>query len=218
MPTDQWICVDGKHYQQEGGQWYRMIEHNETLKGSFQQKKTGESRWIDCHVASNGSKDDTGMHQQDNVFYRVRCGDPRNPTLQTIALNCQVRSLITGELGRVVGRGKFPSGKYHIEVHFPNLEPHRQLQGLLPNELEVIENPTANSPTNPAPFFMVKGLGPTNFIHSAPSDAIREAERLARENPGTNFHVLQSIRTVCCGTLTHTKHAASSYQNNDVPF
>ena len=65
---------------------------------------------------------------------------------------------------------------------------------------------------------MVKGSGPTNFVHIAPFDAIREAERLARQNPGRKFHVLQSIRTIECAPVTHTTHAASPLQDDDVPF
>lgn len=68
------------------------------------------------------------------------------------------------------------------------------------------------------PFFMVKGGGPTSVMHDFAFDAIREGERLARENPGIDFHILQSIRTIRCGQMTCTKHAASPLDDGDVPF
>ncbi|WP_028029914.1 hypothetical protein [Gemmobacter nectariphilus] len=45
----------------------------------------------------------------------------------------------------------------------------------------------------PRPFWMVKGAGPTNAIHATRMDAEREADRLAKQNPGVNFYVLQAI-------------------------
>lgn len=45
----------------------------------------------------------------------------------------------------------------------------------------------------PFVFWMVKGEGPTNVIHQDLASAEREAHRLARENPGKFFYVLQTI-------------------------
>lgn len=48
----------------------------------------------------------------------------------------------------------------------------------------------------PAPFFMVYGMGqgaPTRR-HDSIADATREAERLARSNPGVDFYVLATVR------------------------
>jgi hypothetical protein len=89
-------------------------------------------------------------------------------------------------------------------------------------QLDDIKN-DATPPAEPlrSPFYMVKGPGPTAHIHTLPFDAMREAERLARENPNIEFHVLQSIRTITCSTITHTKHAASPIADapgDDVPF
>ncbi len=45
----------------------------------------------------------------------------------------------------------------------------------------------------PRRFWMVKGLGPSSFMHESPSSAEDEAERLARENPGQRFYVLEAV-------------------------
>jgi hypothetical protein len=42
-------------------------------------------------------------------------------------------------------------------------------------------------------FWMVKGLGPTKFVHITRQSAEAEADRLARENPGRMFFVLETI-------------------------
>lgn len=47
--------------------------------------------------------------------------------------------------------------------------------------------------TSPQPFWMVKGAGPAKAIHGTRADAEREADRLARNNPGEAFYVLQAI-------------------------
>jgi hypothetical protein len=43
-------------------------------------------------------------------------------------------------------------------------------------------------------FWMVKGNGPTSFVHDSPQSAADEAKRLARENPGKQFYVLQAMK------------------------
>jgi hypothetical protein len=39
--------------------------------------------------------------------------------------------------------------------------------------------------------------GPPKCVHNIKCSAIREAERLARENPGQEFYVLQAIEGRC---------------------
>ena len=46
------------------------------------------------------------------------------------------------------------------------------------------------------PYWLVHGSGPTNYRHASKEGAIREAERLARENPGESFVVLEPIEAV----------------------
>lgn len=45
-------------------------------------------------------------------------------------------------------------------------------------------------------FWMVKGRGPTTYQHDTLDSAKREAERLARMNPGETFTVLQAVGAV----------------------
>ncbi len=45
-------------------------------------------------------------------------------------------------------------------------------------------------------FWMVKGNGPTSYCHSNEKDAMIEAERLARSNPGQAFYILEATRVV----------------------
>ena len=45
----------------------------------------------------------------------------------------------------------------------------------------------------PEQFWMVKGAGPASVMHDSQRGAEREAERLARENPGQRFFVLEAI-------------------------
>lgn len=42
-------------------------------------------------------------------------------------------------------------------------------------------------------FWMVKGDGPAVAKHSCRADAEREADRLARLNPGVEFYVLEAV-------------------------
>lgn len=50
---------------------------------------------------------------------------------------------------------------------------------------------------NAAPFFVVwrEGGGPPTVKHTEESLARMEAERLAREHPGADFHVLRCVGT-----------------------
>lgn len=48
-------------------------------------------------------------------------------------------------------------------------------------------------------FWMVHGTGPCNFRHTTRQAAEREADRLARANPGTMFFVTEAISA-------HVKH------------
>lgn len=42
-------------------------------------------------------------------------------------------------------------------------------------------------------FWMVKGDGPSSVVHLDRSVAEAEAKRLARENPGKTFYVMQAV-------------------------
>ena len=42
-------------------------------------------------------------------------------------------------------------------------------------------------------FWMVQGDGPARVRHSLRAVAEREAQRLARENPGTEFYVMEAV-------------------------
>ena len=49
------------------------------------------------------------------------------------------------------------------------------------------------------PYFMVHCPcnGPATFMHERRDDALNEAKRLARENPGKSFYVLMAVHHVC---------------------
>lgn len=42
-------------------------------------------------------------------------------------------------------------------------------------------------------FWMVKGRGPASYCHDSRASAEHEAKRLARENPGELFAVLEAV-------------------------
>ena len=46
------------------------------------------------------------------------------------------------------------------------------------------------------PYWLVHGDGPTNHRHASHQAALSEAERLARQHPGTVFAVLQAVDAV----------------------
>ena len=48
-------------------------------------------------------------------------------------------------------------------------------------------------------YWLVHGAGPTNHRHETKAAAIREAERLARENPGQAFVVLEAVEAIRLG-------------------
>ncbi|PJN96848.1 hypothetical protein CNY89_00115, partial [Amaricoccus sp. HAR-UPW-R2A-40] len=48
----------------------------------------------------------------------------------------------------------------------------------------------------PEAFWMVKGPGPASMRHDTRGSAEREAERLARANPGQSFYVLQAVALI----------------------
>lgn len=62
-------------------------------------------------------------------------------------------------------------------------------------------------------FFMVlrDGVSATSFRHERFNDAKSEAERLANQNPGVRFFVLQSIGAAIRNEVTWEEH-------DDVPF
>ncbi|MCJ2009789.1 hypothetical protein [Methylobacterium sp. J-092] len=46
------------------------------------------------------------------------------------------------------------------------------------------------------PFWMVQGSGPARFRHDTKAAATTEAERLARQHPGSVFVVMEAIEAV----------------------
>lgn len=46
------------------------------------------------------------------------------------------------------------------------------------------------------PYWLVHGGGPTNHQHPTRAGAVREAERLARANPGQAFVVLEAVEAI----------------------
>lgn len=46
------------------------------------------------------------------------------------------------------------------------------------------------------PYWLVHGAGPTNYRHESKASAVREAERLARENPRQAFVVLEAVEAI----------------------
>ena len=45
-------------------------------------------------------------------------------------------------------------------------------------------------------YWMVHGDGPTNYRHDSRASAVTEAERLARQNPGRIFVVLEAVEAI----------------------
>ena len=45
-------------------------------------------------------------------------------------------------------------------------------------------------------FFMVKGPGATRVQHNTPAEVMDEATRLAKQNPGTKFFIMEAIQVV----------------------
>lgn len=50
--------------------------------------------------------------------------------------------------------------------------------------------------TKPRKYWLVHGSGPTNHRHAERGDAIIEARRLAAENPGRTFVVLEAVQAI----------------------
>jgi hypothetical protein len=46
------------------------------------------------------------------------------------------------------------------------------------------------------PYWLVHGAGPTHYRHQTKLSAIHEAERLARQNPGQAFVVLEAVEAI----------------------
>ena len=65
-------------------------------------------------------------------------------------------------------------------------------------------------------FWMVLGLGTPTYRHDSPDKARAEAERLARECPGQEFVVLESICSVVKSDVAWFHHDPDS--GNEVPF
>lgn len=71
----------------------------------------------------------------------------------------------------------------------------------------------------PRRFWMVKGQGPANFPHDSRASAEREAERLARCNPGECFYVLEAVTA----HIRHDVHRivltdADAIPDDELPF
>lgn len=68
-------------------------------------------------------------------------------------------------------------------------------------------------------FWMVVGQGVPCFRHPSKQSAQREAERLARNNPGQEFTVLESLATVVKDDLRwELNDVDSSETDGGVPF
>lgn len=76
-------------------------------------------------------------------------------------------------------------------------------------------------PYTPAKFWMVKGYGPTNYIHETQDSAEAEAERLAAANPGQPFVVLEAIAAHRCITVQRfemRENYASTVSDEEIAF
>lgn len=62
----------------------------------------------------------------------------------------------------------------------------------------------------PPTFWMVLGRDVPNYRHTSKLSAAKEAERLAKLNPGYQFHVLQSLATVVSGSVAWDPHEEST--------
>lgn len=62
--------------------------------------------------------------------------------------------------------------------------------------------------------WMVKGLGPSHYVHRTRAEADAEAVRLARENPGTPFYVLEAVMAYRCSGL----ESFSFQSDEELPF
>lgn len=68
-------------------------------------------------------------------------------------------------------------------------------------------------------FWMVLGSGTPVYKHKSIKSASLEAERLARENPGMEFVVLESLASVVKSDLSWSTHKDCDYESgNEVPF
>lgn len=75
----------------------------------------------------------------------------------------------------------------------------------------------------PQKFWMVKGEGPANHIHSTREYAEAEAKRLAIKNPGKSFYVLEAVsvqfkRDVEWVDLNDPSQCAENIDDEIIPF
>lgn len=70
--------------------------------------------------------------------------------------------------------------------------------------------------TKPERFWMVKGAGPASACHGSRAGAEREAERLARQNPGTLFYVLEAV--ACHRRVDVERIALDGRDDPEIPF
>lgn len=69
-----------------------------------------------------------------------------------------------------------------------------------------------------AKFWMVLGSGEPVYRHRTKTSAQEEAERLAREHPGSEFVVLESLGTAMRKDVHWEKHENWSGNEVNVPF
>ena len=67
-------------------------------------------------------------------------------------------------------------------------------------------------------FWMILGSGTPTYRHQEFRSAKEEAERLARNNPGVEFTVLESVAHVVRSDMVWTKHDRDDSWVNDIPF
>lgn len=68
-------------------------------------------------------------------------------------------------------------------------------------------------------FWMVAGLGPSSYRHMTAIGAKNEAERLALQNPGREFYVLESVAVAVRRDVTWEPIERVSFSaEDDVPF
>ena len=72
-------------------------------------------------------------------------------------------------------------------------------------------------------FFMVLGAGEPTYRHLTLTAASQEAERLAKQNPGQTFTILQSVASVRRTELLWSRHDADPQDGccgdcPDIPF
>lgn len=85
--------------------------------------------------------------------------------------------------------------------------------------LDQFEQVPKEKAMNRGRFWMVLGSGTPTVRHPSKQSAKNEAERLARQNPGEEFVVLESLATVCVAEMQwQLNDVDGSVTSSDVPF